>query len=413
LSNNEEALNRYMLPLLLAARLSALSGIFLLFLYICADIAGLVQKAKAQTAPTAASQEDGQWPMPAKDYANTRYSGLADITTENVKQLKPAWTFSTGVNRGQEAAPLVVSDTTYLVTPYPNILHALDLTQPGAPPKWKYEPKPAASAQGVACCDFVNRGVAYAQGKVFFNTLDAQTVAVDAHTGKEVWKVALGDINKGETMTMAPLVVKNKVLVGNSGGEFGVRGWLTALDTETGKIAWRAYSTGPDSECLIGPDFKPFYSQDQGKDLGVATWPPEKWKIGGGTVWGWVSYDPEQNLIFYGTANPGPWNPQQRPGDNKWTAGIFARNPDSGQAHWFYQWSPHDLYDYDGVNENVLIDLTLNGQTRKALVHPDRNGYVYVVDRTTGEVLSATPFAHITTSRGVDLMTGRLQYVQE
>jgi PQQ-dependent dehydrogenase (methanol/ethanol family) len=402
-----------MLPLLIAARLSVLSGTFLLSLYICGDITGLVPKANAQAAPPAASQEDGQWPMPAKDYANTRYSGLADITTENVKQLRPAWTFSTGVNRGQEAAPLVVNDTMYLVTPYPNILYALDLTQPGAPPKWKYEPKPAASAQGVACCDFVNRGAAYAQGKVFFNTLDAQTVAVDAHTGKEVWKVPLGDINKGETMTMAPLVIKNKVLVGNSGGEFGVRGWLTALDTETGKIAWRAYSTGPDSECLIGPDFKPFYSQDQGKDLGVVTWPPEKWKIGGGTVWGWISYDPEQNLIFYGTANPGPWNAQQRPGDNKWTAGIFARNPDSGQAHWFYQWSPHDLYDYDGVNENVLVDLPLNGQTRKVLIHPDRNGYVYVVDRTTGEVLSATPFAHITTSRGVDLKTGRLQYVQE
>jgi PQQ-dependent dehydrogenase (methanol/ethanol family) len=351
--------------------------------------------------------------MPAKDYANTRYSGLTDITTETVKQLKPAWTFSTGVNRGQEAAPLVVNNTMYIVTPYPNILYALDLTQPGAPPKWKYEPKPAASAQGVACCDVVNRGVTYAQGKIFFNTLDAQTVAVDADTGKEVWRAPLGDINKGETITMAPLVVKDKVLVGNSGGEFGVRGWLTALETETGKIAWRAYSTGPDSECLIGPDFKPFYSQDQGKDLGVTTWPPEKWKIGGGTVWGWISYDPEQNLIFYGTANPGPWNSQQRPGDNKWTAGIFAREPENGQARWFYQWSPHDLYDYDGVNENVLVDLTLNGQTRKALVHPDRNGYVYVVDRTTGEVLSATPFVHITTSSGVDLTTGRLQYVQE
>jgi PQQ-dependent dehydrogenase (methanol/ethanol family) len=214
-------------------------------------------------------------------------------------------------------------------------------------------------------------------------------------------------------MTMAPLVVKGKVLVGNSGGEMGVRGWLTALDAASGKIAWRAYSTGPDAECLIGPDFKPFYSQDQGKDLGVSSWPPDAWKTGGGTVWGWISYDPEQNLIFYGTGNPGPWNPAQRPGDNRWTAGIFARNPDTGEALWFYQWSPHDLHDYDGVNEQILLDMPVGGQTRKVLVRPERNGYVYVMDRTTGQVLSANPFVHITTSKGVDLQTGRLVYNEE
>jgi lanthanide-dependent methanol dehydrogenase len=372
----------------------------------------LAQESSGPARVPVPASDDGQWPMPAKDFANTRYSGLAEITTENVSRLTSVWTFSTGVNRGQEAAPIVVNNTMYVVTPYPNILYALDLTQPGAPLKWKYEPVPAASAQGVACCDYVNRGTIYSGGKLFFNTLDAQTVAIDAATGKELWKVQLGDINKGETMTMAPLVVNNKVLVGNSGGEFGVRGWLTALDTATGRIVWRAYSTGPDAECLIGPSFTPFYAQDQGKDLGVTTWPPDKWKIGGGTVWGWISYDPEQHLIFYGTANPSPWNAQQRPGDNKWTAGIFARDPDSGQARWFYQWSPHDLYDYDGVNENVLTELSLNGYRRKVLIHPDRNGYVYVMDRTTGEVLSATPFAHITTSTGVDLKTGRLQYVK-
>ncbi len=162
---------------------------------------------------------------------------------------------------------------------------------------------------------------------------------------------------------MAPLVVKGKVLVGNSGGEFGVRGWLTALDAATGKIAWKAFSTGPDADVLIGPDFKPFYAMDRGKDLGVTTWPPDAWKIGGGTVWGWISYDPELNLIYYGTGNPGPWNPDQRPGDNKWTCGIFARDADTGEARWFYQLSPHDLFDYDGVNENVLLDLNVDGQS--------------------------------------------------
>ena len=168
--------------------------------------------------------------------------------------------------------------------------------------------------------------------KIVFNTLDVHTVAVDAATGKELWKTKLGDINQGETITMAPLVVKNKVLVGNSGGEMGVRGWLTALDLNSGKIAWRAYSTGPDKDVLIGADFKPFYTMDQGKDLGVSSWPPEAWKIGGGTVWGWISYDPELDLIYYGTGNPGPWNPEQRPGDNKWTCGNLRAQAGHGRG---------------------------------------------------------------------------------
>ncbi|MDB5902634.1 MAG: PQQ-dependent dehydrogenase, methanol/ethanol family, partial [Betaproteobacteria bacterium] len=265
-----------------------------------AAIGSMPVVASAQPAPAAGAE----WPMAGKDYANTRYSELGQITAANVKTLKLAFTFSTGVVRGHEAAPVVVGNTMYIVTPYPNILYALDLTKPGAPTKWKFEPKPLAAAQGVACCDVVNRGVAYANGKVYFNTLDNQTFAIDAQSGKEVWRAKLGDINHGETMTMAPLVVKDKVLVGNSGGEFGVRGWLTALDAANGKIAWRAYHTGPDSDVLIGPNFKPFYSTDRGKDLGMSTWPSGAWKIGGGTVWGFVSYDPELNLVYYGTANP-------------------------------------------------------------------------------------------------------------
>ncbi len=357
--------------------------------------------------------DDGQWVRPAKDYASTRYSSLAQITASNVKDLKPAFTFSTGMTHGHEAAPLVVNNTMYIVTPFPNNLYALDLTKPGAPMKWVYQPNPTPASQGVACCDVVNRGASYDDGKIYFNTLDDQTVAVNANTGAEVWKTRVGDINKGESITMAPLVVKGKVLVGNSGGEFGIRGWLTALDAKTGKIAWRAYSAGPDKDVLIGPKFKPFYPQDRGQDLGVKTWPPDSWKIGGAGVWGWISYDPKLNLIYYGTANPGPWNADARPGDNKFAAGIFARDPDTGEAVWYYQYSPHDLFDYDAVNENILLDLPINGQTRKVIVHPDRNGYVYVMDRTTGEVLSANVFAPITTSRGVDLKTGLLQYVEE
>jgi PQQ-dependent dehydrogenase (methanol/ethanol family) len=363
--------------------------------------------------PSFVPADDGQWAMPAKDYASTRFSSLDQINAANVSNLKVAWTFSTGNTRGHEAAPLVANNTMYVVTPYPNVLYALDLTKPGAPAKWAFQPKPNASSQGVACCDLVNRGAALANGKLFFNTLDGQTVALDANTGAELWRAQLADINKGETITMAPLVVKDKVLVGDSGGEFGVRGWLTAVDANTGKIAWRAYHTGPDKDCLIGANFHPFYPQDRGAELGMTTWSEGKWQIGGGTMWGWISYDPDLDLIFYGTGNPGPWNPEQRLGDNKWTSGIFARKPDTGEAVWYYQWSPHDLHDYDGINEQLLLDANINGQQRKVLIRPERNGYVYVLDRTTGEVLKADPYGYVTSSKGVDLKTGQLIYNPE
>ncbi len=351
-----------------------------------------------------------EWPMAPGDYANTRFSTLTDINGSNVAQLREAWSFSTGTLGGHEAAPVVVGDTMYVITPFPNRVYALDLTKPGAAVKWHYDPDPQSAAKGVACCDTVNRGVAYADSRIFLNTLDGFTAALDANTGRELWKVQLGDINLGETITMAPMVVKGKVLVGNSGGEFGVRGWLTALDAATGSIAWKAYSTGPDKDVLIGPTFKPFYESDRGTDLGTRTWPNDGWRTGGGAVWGWISYDAELDLIYYGTSNPGPWNPDQRPGDNKWTSGVFARDPDTGEARWFLQWSHHDLYDFDGVNENVLATLTINGRERPVILHPERNGYVYVLDRTSGEILSATPFVHITSSTGVDLETSRLQY---
>jgi PQQ-dependent dehydrogenase (methanol/ethanol family) len=360
---------------------------------------------RPETQPSAG--EDGNWVMPAKDYASTRFSGLDQINRDSVKQLGVTATFSTGFVRGHEAAPLVVNNTMYIVTPFPNVLYALDLTKPGAPVKWKYEPKPLAAAQGVACCDVVNRGASYAAGTIFYNTLDNRTIAVDAETGQPRWTTTLGDINKGETITMAPLVVKDKVLVGNSGGELGVRGWLTALFTDSGKIAWRAYHTGPDKDVLIGPRFKPFYEHSRGTDLGIHTWPGEAWKQGGGTVWGWISYDPTLNAIYYGTSNPGPWNEEQRPGDNKWTAGLFARDADSGEALWFYHTSPHDLFDYDDVNESVLVDLPMAGTTRKVILRPDRDGYIYVLDRLTGEALSADAFVHITSTNGIDLKKGR------
>jgi len=377
---------------------------------------GLVLAASCFSVPLAAtaqtpdlktlSADPNQWVMPAKNWASTRYSELDQITTDNVGQLQLAWTFSDGVDKGQEAAPLVIGDTMYVVTPYPNKLIALDATTGAL--KWSYAPPVNPAAKGVACCDVVNRGAAYDNGKLFFNTLDDYTVAVDAKTGKALWHTQLGEITDGETMTMAPLVAHGKVFAGVSGGEMGVRGWIAALDENTGKIVWRAYNTGPDKDVLIGPDFKPYYKWMQGKDLGVKTWPADKWRIGGGSVWGWLSYDPELNQIYYGSGNPGPWNSNQRPGDNLWTATIFARDADTGQAKWAFQTSPHDLWDHDSVNELVLLDLKIDGKMRKVMVRPGRNGYMLVLDRQTGQLPSADPYDTVTAYKGYDLKTGRI-----
>jgi lanthanide-dependent methanol dehydrogenase len=396
------------MPLVRSLRLAA-AGLMCIGLAVSVAWGQADNPARPLPPATASPPDDGQWQMPAKNFASTRYSSLVEINADTVKSLQVAFTFSTGVNKGHEAAPIVVGDQMYIVSPFPNIVYALDLSKSGAPMKWKYEPKPEPAAQGVACCDVVNRGAVFSNGRLFFNTLDNETIALEAATGKELWRTKLGSINRGETMTMAPLVVNDKVLVGNSGGEYGVRGWVIALDTATGKQIWKAYSTGPDNEVLIGLNFKPYYDSDKGKDLGVTTWPADAWRQGGGTMWGWISYDPELNLIFHGTANPGPWNHEQRPGDNKWTAGIFARDADTGEARWFYQFTPHDVHDWDGINEIILLDMEWKGQPRKVLVRPERNAYLYILDRTTGEVLSAEPFAYTNSSNGVDLQTGRLR----
>jgi lanthanide-dependent methanol dehydrogenase len=358
------------------------------------------------TLNPAPNDPPGEWRSQARDYANTRYSTLDQINTSNVSRLRVAWTFSDGTLNGHEAAPLVVDNTMYVVTPFPDILYALDLTRAGEPIKWTFKPNPAPMAKGKACCDTVTRGVAYANGKLIYNLLDDHTVAVDAKTGKEVWRTKMGNVETGETMTMAPFVVGNKVLVGDSGGEMGVWGWIAALDVDSGKELWRAYSTGSDQQVRIGDDFKPFYERMKGKDLGTSTWPADMWKRGAGSVWGWISYDPELKLIYYGTSNPSPRVPDQRPGDNLWTSTIFARDVDTGMARWAYQTTPHDRWDYDAVNEDILMDLPINGQVRKVLVHLDRNAYGYTIDRVTGEVLQAAPFAYQNWSTGFDMKTG-------
>jgi lanthanide-dependent methanol dehydrogenase len=349
----------------------------------------------------------GEWRMPAGDYGNLRYSTLDTINTTNAMNLHAITTFSTGVAHGHEGQPLVLGNTMYVVTPFPNNLIAVDLTKPGGAVRWIYEPHPDQRAVGIACCDVVNRGASYADGKIIYSLLDTTVVAVDADTGKEIWRTRVGDVNRGETFTAAPIVVKGHVLVGNSGAELGVRGYVASLDVKTGKEEWRAFNTGPDADVKIGPRFHAFYAKDQGKDLGVSSWPSEQWKLGGATVWGWLSYDPETNLFFYGTGNPGVWNPDLRPGDNKWSCSIIARDADTGEARWAYQVTPHDSHDYDEIMENVLLDMDYGGRSRKLIVHPGRTGFVYVLDRETGELLSAETFQPENWANGYDLTTGK------
>ena len=332
-----------------------------------------------------------QWVSPTGDYANTRYSTLKQITTENVSKLAPAWSFSTGVLRGHEGAPLVLGDVMYIHTPFPNIVYALDLNHDGKI-LWKYEPKQDPAVVPVMCCDTVNRGLAYADGKIFLAQADTTLVALDAKSGKVVWSVKNGDASKGQTSTAAPHVFKDKVLVGIAGGEFGVRGHITAYNVADGKLAWRGYSMGPDTDTLIDPEKTTVLGKPVGKDSSTSTWQGDQWQIGGGTTWGWYSYDPELNLVYYGSGNPSTWNPKQRPGDNRWSMTIWARNLDTGAVKWVYQLTPHDEWDYDAINEVILADQEIGGVKRKTAVHFDRNGFAYTLDRTNGELLVAEKY---------------------
>jgi len=349
------------------------------------------------------SQNPKDWVMPTGDYANTRYSKLNQITAANAGKLQVAWTFSTGVLRGHEGGPLIIGNTMYVHTPFPNKVYALDLSQDNKI-IWRYEPKQDPNVIPVMCCDTVNRGVSYGDGKIFLHQADTTLVALDAKTGKLVWSVKNGNPAKGETGTSSPMIFKDKVIVGISGGEFGVRGSVTAYNIKDGKQVWRGYSMGPDSDTLIDPAKTTHLGKPVGKDSGTDTWQGDQWKIGGGPTWGWYSYDPELNLMYYGSGNPSTWNPKQRPGDNRWSMTIFARDVDTGTVRWVYQMTPHDEWDYDGVNEMILTDQQFGGQARKLLTHFDRNGLAYTLDRTNGELLLAEKYdPKVNWTSGVDM----------
>jgi len=366
------------------------------------------------------AQDPANWVMWGGQYSGQRYSELDQINTENAGQLQPAWTFSTGVLRGHEGGPLVIGDTLYVHTPFPNDVFAINLADQSI--EWKYSPTQHPKVIPVMCCDTVYRALPYAPagratgGKylIILQQADTTLVALDASNGKPIWSVKNGDPSKGETNTNAPLVVKDYVITGISGGEFGVRGFVAAYNLSDGKMAWKGYSTGPDDEMLIDPEktIDGATGEPVGPNSSLKTWKGDQWKIGGGTTWGWYSYDPALNLMYYGTGNPSTWNPSQRPGDNKWSMTIFARDVDTGVAKWAYQMTPHDEWDYDGVNENILADIKVKGKPVKALVHFDRNGFAYTLDRATGELLVAEKYdPKVNWATHVDMKTGRPQVV--
>jgi len=378
--------------------------------------AGALVASAVLAAPALANEsikdcvsDPNNWCMQQGDWSAQRYSKLDQINTKNVGNMQVAWTFSTGVLRGHEGSPLVIGSTMYVHTPFPNIVYALNLDDENKI-IWKYEPKQDPSVIPVMCCDTVNRGVQYADGKIFLHQADTTLVALDAKTGKELWKAVNADPKRGETGTGAAIVAGDVVMIGVSGAEFGVRCFFTGYDINTGKRLWRAYSMGPDDEMLVDPEKTMSLGKPIGKDSSLKTWTGDQWKLGGGSIWGYFSYDPELNLVYYGTGNPSTWNPAQRAGpdgkqiDQKWSMSIMARNPETGMAAWLYQMTPFDEWDFDGVNENILVDMEVKGEKQPVLVHFDRNGFAYTINRKTGIPLVAEKYdPAVNWSTGVDL----------
>ena len=383
-----------------------------------------------------AMKNPNNWAHPRGQYNNQGYSALGQINTKNVKDLKLAWTFSTGVNRGHEGAPLVIDGVMYVHTAFPNNIYALDLNN-DQKILWSYFPKQEPSVQAVMCCDSVNRGLGFGDGKIFLQQNNGTLVALNAKTGALVWQVQVNDPKTGATNTNAPQIIKDKVLTGCAGGEFGVRCFIAAYYLKDGALAWKAYSTGPDAEVLIGADFNkanPQYSalsvyedinggNKQGgsfkplpneqlkinePELGVRTWlKPQQvkdgWQNGGGAVTGYFAFDPKTNLVYYGTGNPGVWNPDVRPGDNKWASSVFARDVDTGQAKWAMQTTPHDEWDYDATNEVILFE----NKNKTYATQINKNGFIYTWQADNGSLIAAEkvhPFVNWAT--GVDLKTG-------
>ncbi|HCQ98994.1 MAG TPA: PQQ-dependent dehydrogenase, methanol/ethanol family [Acidobacteria bacterium] len=382
---------------------------------------------EAAVAQRGVENDPAQWVMPNANYAGWNYSPLDQIHVDNVQNLAMAWTVQLGIQDSHEASPLVIGDTMYIITPKPNYVYALDLVREGVI-KWEFRPEipDLETAVRSACCGAQTRGLTYADGRIFFATLDGQVFALDAETGDVVWQAENANVSVGESVPGMPLVVNDKVIVGVAGGERGVRGHVTAYSVDTGRFRWRYYSMGPNNEVGIGSRFDPFYPDDRIPDPALDSWFGDSWRRGGGSVWGWFTFDPELNLFYYGTSNCSPWNPDYRREwgvveldedggltgyRNNYCSSILARDADSGDLIWAYNMTPQDQWDLDEPNANILVDLEIDGQLRKALVRPARNGFFYVFDRATGEILlEPWNFVYNDLIQGVNMETGRPRY---
>jgi len=327
-----------------------------------------------------AASEARNWMTYGGGYDNQRYSGLGQITRDNVKKLNQVWVVQNQVPGAWESNPLVVDGIMY-VTQRPNDVMALDAKSGRLFWIYHWAPDPGARV----CCGSNNRGVAILGNTLFMGTLDAHLIAIDAKTGKALWNTVVGDFKSGYSITMAPLIVKDQVLVGVGGGEYGIRGFVAAFNPQSGKETWR-FNVVP------GPG-----------EPGFESWNGDDWKTGGGSVWTMGSYDPVLNLVYFGTGNPGPdWNPAQRPGDNLYTDSVVALDPDTGKLKWHFQFTPNDGNDYDSTQVPVLADMDWNDKPRKLMLFANRNGFFYVLDRVTGQFLQGTPFVKVNWASGLD-----------
>ncbi len=348
---------------------------------------------------TDADRDARNWMSYGRTYSEQRFSPLARIDASNAAQLGLVWFADFDTNRGQESTPLVIDGVLYVSTAW-SMVRAFDAKT--GRPLWSYDPKVPRALGVRGCCDVVNRGVAAWQGKLYLGTFDGRLIALDAATGKPVWSVMTVDPTKPYTITMAPRIVKGRVLIGNSGNEFGVRGYLSAYDAGTGALAWRFY-TVPGNPALG--------FETPAMEMAAKTWFGEWWKLGGGgTVWDAISYDPQLNLVYFGVGNGAEWNREYRSagkGDNLFLSSIVAVNADTGAYVWHYQATPGDEWDYDADQQLVLADLNIAGQARQVLIQANKNGFLYVLDRKTGQLISANPFTPVTWASGVDLASGR------
>jgi quinohemoprotein ethanol dehydrogenase len=346
-----------------------------------------------------ADDHPGDWMSYGRTYSEQRFSPLTGITADNVKQLGLAWYYDLDTNRGQEATPIEMDGVLYVSTAW-DIVKAFEAASGKL--IWSFDPKVPRQIGPNLCCDAVNRGVAVWKGKVYIGTLDGRLIAIDAASGKEVFEVRTADETKPYTITQAPRIVKDKVILGVSGSDYNLRGYVSAYDTETGKMLWRFYT-------VPGDPSKPFENAAMAR--AAKTWNGEWWKVGGGgAVWDAIAYDPDLDLLYFGTDNGDPWNKTFRspkPSDNLFITSIIAVKPDTGEYVWHYQLNPGDEWDFSATQQIILAEIRIEGRVRKVLMQAPKNGFFYVLDRQTGELLSAKPFAVVTWAKGIDLKSGR------